>query len=68
MSPEGYKTIIINLSDAEREHVHTLARNRGFKITSDYLRSLIEADAKAQGDGFKFEVNRGGYRREREVK
>lgn len=60
--PKDYKTIPLNVSEKERDRVHALARARGFAITSDYIRSLIEADAKAQGEDFKFEVNRGGYR------
>lgn len=54
--------IAVSVYDHERESVNEMARRRGFKITSDYLRSLIEADAKAHGEEFHFEVNRGGYR------
>ena len=54
--------ILVNVTEAEREQVKSLGRARGYEITSDYLRSLIEADAAAQGVSFKFEVNRGGYR------
>jgi hypothetical protein len=54
--------ILINVTEAEREKVKALGRSRGYDITSDYLRSLIEADATAQGVDFKFDVNRGGYR------
>lgn len=60
--PKNYATIVLNMSANEREQIHDLARKHGFKITSDYVRSLIEADAKAVGGNFKFEVNRGGFR------
>lgn len=57
-----YSVISINMSPGERDQVHALARKRGFRITSDYLRHLIEEDAKAHGDEMKFTVDRGGYR------
>lgn len=60
--PKGYATIVLNMSPEEREQIHDLARKRGFEITSDYVRSLIELDSKVSGDNFKFKVNRGGFR------
>lgn len=60
--PKNYATIVLNVSPDERDQIHDLAHKRGYKITSDYVRSLIEADAKAAGDNLKFDVNRGGFR------
>jgi hypothetical protein len=54
--------VMINVKPEERDYVNELARKRGYKITSDFIRALIEGEAAAAGDDFKFEVNRGGYR------
>jgi hypothetical protein len=62
MTKKKYTAVTINLSASERDQVHDLARRRGYKITSDYLRALIEADAAAHGEVIEFEVDRGGYR------
>lgn len=62
MPPKKYAVITINVSPEERDRVHELAQQRGYKITSDYLRMLIEEDAAAHGVELKFEVDRGGYR------
>lgn len=55
----------ITMSDADLQVVHQAARDRGFKLTSDYVRALIEADLSAQGIEFRFSVDRGGYRERR---
>lgn len=60
---KDYVILGINVSPEERAEVHRLAKERGYKITSDYLRYLIEQDAKANGVEIKFDVNRGGDRR-----
>jgi hypothetical protein len=60
--PKQYVPLSLNVSPEERKQVHALARNRGYKITSDYLRWLIETDAKAQDIDFAFTLDRGGYR------
>lgn len=62
MPAKKYTVLMINVSPEERDQVHALARQRGYKITSDYLRMLIETDAKAHGAEIKFDVDRGGYR------
>lgn len=59
---EGQKALSVPMSETELEHVHKLAKARKYTITADYVRSLIEQDAIAQGKAFKFSVNRGGYR------
>lgn len=60
--PKKDAAIFVSVTETERETVKQLAQGRGYAITSDYLRALIEADAAAQGVDFKFDVNRGGYR------
>jgi hypothetical protein len=40
----------IHVSVEERDRIHGLARQRGFNELDAYLRSLIESDAKAQGE------------------
>ena len=62
MPDKRYTIISVNVSTDERETVNQLAKDRGYKFTSDYLRALIEADAAAHGVNFKFDVDRGGYR------
>jgi hypothetical protein len=59
----GQKGLTVLMSEGELTAVHGLARNRGFKITADYVRALIEADAVTQQVALKFEVDRGGNRR-----
>lgn len=56
--------VVINVSGDEREKVNELARKRGYKITSDYLRMLISEDAKKHNLNVDFDVNRGGWRGE----
>ena len=65
MAEKDYVILGINVSVDERERVHEIARSRGYKITSDYIRALIEADAQVHGDNFKFDIDRGGNRREK---
>ena len=62
MPPNGYVQVGINVSPEEREQVNAIAKQRGFAFTSDYIRALIEADTKAHGIDFQFDVDRGGYR------
>lgn len=54
--------IIIRMSEKQRDELHALARLRKFPITSDYIRKLIEADAKLAGVKIDLSVDRGGYR------
>lgn len=61
---EGQTNIQISVSRDEAVRVKEFARQkRGYKIISDYVRALIEADMAAHGEDFTFEVDRGGYRR-----
>jgi len=59
----NYVQIVLNVSLEEKEAVYALARERGFKIASDYLRHLIESDSEALSKPMKFEVDRGGNRK-----
>jgi hypothetical protein len=58
----GRSALSVPMTDDELDQVHKLAKNRGYKVTADYIRNLIEMDAKGQGQSFKFKVDRGGYR------
>lgn len=62
MPPKGYTSLSVNMLPEELKAVNELARARGFKITSDYLRHLIAEDAKNHGHNIDFDVDRGGYR------
>lgn len=59
---KGETLVSITVSHKERDQVNELAESRGFRFTSDYLRHLIESDAKAHGKSIRFKVDRGGYR------
>jgi acetolactate synthase regulatory subunit len=54
--------LTISMNRDERETVNRTARRRGFNVVADYVRALIEKDAKAHGEDFTFEVDRGGWR------
>ena len=54
-----YKIVGINASPEEVVKVHHVAKKKGYKFTSDYIRYLIENDA---GEKI-FDVDRGGNRR-----
>ena len=45
-----------------RDQIAEYAALKGYKILSDYLRSLIEADMRANGVKIDLSVDRGGYR------
>lgn len=66
MKNSGKAAIRIVVTEAERDQVAALAKQRGYGFTSDYIRALIEADAQAHGETFSFEVDRGGYRERKE--
>lgn len=58
----GNRGLNVTLPPDQLQQVHSLARLRGFKITSDYIRSLIETDARLAGVALMLPVDRGGYR------
>lgn len=64
----GQKKIIIAVSEKQRSAVHSLSEKRGFSITADYIRRLIEADAESVGIALDLSVDRGGYRGRRSAK
>lgn len=55
-------SITLLISSENREKINAFAASQGFKITADYLRSVIEADMKAKGAEIDLSVDRGGYR------
>lgn len=63
---EGRRNLSIPMTDGDIKRVHEIARSRGFKITADYVRTLIMLDAQQHGEKIDFEVNRGGYRGDRD--
>lgn len=46
----------------EKWKLEALREDAGYTYLTDYIRALIENDAKQRGKTFKFNVNRGGYR------
>lgn len=55
-------SITLLLSFEHREKLNAFAESQGFKITADYLRSLIEADMRSKGVEIDLSPDRGGYR------
>jgi hypothetical protein len=54
--------VVINVTEQERDSIKRLARNQGYTITSDYIRSLIMQNALENGFDLSFDVDRGGNR------
>lgn len=59
---EGSVPIHILVSEENRERISGYARQRGFKVTADYIRHLIQADMETHGEVIDLGVDRGGYR------
>lgn len=59
---EGMKPIHILVTEENRELISAHAGQRGFKVTADYIRLLIQEDMKAHGAEIDLGVDRGGYR------
>lgn len=59
---EGTKHIQIYLSQEALEDVTEHARAKGYKITAEYVRKLIEDDMEKDGKAVDFGIERGGYR------
>jgi hypothetical protein len=55
-------TVSIAMSIENRDVLGEYAAQKGYRIVSDYLRSLIEADMRANGVKIDLTVDRGGYR------
>ncbi|GEM_PF-2773790 len=55
-------TVSIAMSADNRDLMGEYAVSKGYKIISDYVRSLIEADMRANGVKIDLSVDRGGYR------
>ena len=54
--------IALLMSFENRERINAFAASQGYKVTSDYIRNLIETDMKAKGADIDLSVDRGGYR------
>jgi len=54
--------ISVAVSNENRDIIGEYAAQKGFKIISDYIRSVIEADMRANGVKIDLSVDRGGYR------
>jgi len=59
---EDMTSVSVVMSFENREKLNTFASQQGFKVTSDYIRGLIEADMRAKGTDIDLSVDRGGYR------
>lgn len=60
---KGMVPLHILVTEHDREMIKQQAEARGFKITADYIRHLIESDMKSNGLDVDLGVDRGGYRR-----
>ncbi len=59
----GQTALSIPMSHEEVLVVHAAAKRRGYVVTADYVRALLEHDIQSDSSEFRFEVNRGGDRR-----
>lgn len=59
----GQVALSIPMSRDEIASVHSAAKRRGYAVTADYVRALLERDIQSDDRGFRFEINRGGDRR-----
>ena len=59
----GQTALSIPMSHDEIASVHSAAKRRGYAVTADYVRALLEHDIQSDNQGFCFEVDRGGDRR-----
>lgn len=61
---EGTKHLQIYMAQEALDAVNEHARSKGYKITSEYLRDLIQKDIEADGKSIDFGIDRGGWRGE----
>lgn len=59
---QGTKHIQIYLSQEALEEVTQHARDKGYKVTTEYVRDLIQKDMEGDGKVIDFGIDRGGYR------
>jgi hypothetical protein len=64
---DGMTPIHILVNEENRSRINAFAAKKGHKVTADYIRSLIEADMKADGEDIDLSVDRGGWRRGKET-
>lgn len=62
MPRKNVELIQIHVPIGAREKITTCAKNKGYPVTSDYIRTLIEADMKTQCEDIDLSVDRGGDR------
>jgi hypothetical protein len=55
-------SVSIAVSIENRDLMGEYAAQKGYKIISDYIRSVIEAGMRANGVKIDLTVDRGGYR------
>jgi RNA 3'-terminal phosphate cyclase len=55
-------SISIAVSVENRNKIAAYAAQKNYKVTSDYIRRVIEADMRANGVDIDLSVDRGGYR------
>jgi Arc/MetJ-type ribon-helix-helix transcriptional regulator len=53
MPKQARRNICVNMTRTQHEDVHALAQAQGFLSISDYVRSLLERDARAHGKTLK---------------
>lgn len=58
----GTTSVCIVVTNDNRDQIAEYAAQKGYRIVSDYLRSLIEEDMRANGVKIDLSVDRGGYR------
>lgn len=54
--------IALLMSFENRDRINAFAEQQGYKVTSDYIRSLIETDMRSKGAEIDLSPDRGGYR------
>lgn len=54
--------IALLMSFENREKITDFATSQGYKITSDYIRNLIQSDMRSKGVDINLSPDRGGYR------
>lgn len=60
------KPIHRSVSEVQRRQIANFAKGKKYKTTADYIRTLIENDMNAAGEGIDLTVDRGGYRQSKE--
>jgi hypothetical protein len=59
MARQGSTLIGFNVTREQHDQIRALARAQGFRFVSDYLRYVLEQDAKAHGVVLQLKLRRG---------